>query len=359
MAGQDRTTPSAVSLQAALEQEPYGFDYFQALRLLECAHRDKPRIGMAQRPADESVRLGQKPSLSFAGSTLAAFEPGKKGLAPRLTSYFFGLFGPHGPLPLHLTEYAYDRQRNSRDATFTHFLDLFHHRMLSLFYRAWSNSRPAVSFDRPEEDWFGGYMAALIGREPKALRKRDAMPDLAKLHYAGLLSSQTRNADGLRAMVCDFFGLPVRIEEFIGSWMDLPDEAVCRLGLSPDTGALGQTAIAGARVWGRQQRFRIVIGPLSLADYRRFLPGSDSLSRLVAVVRNYFGDELGWDVNLVIKGQEVPALKLGESGRLGWTTWLGAPPEGRDAVDLILDPMAQGCDGRVIDSEEPVARAAA
>ncbi len=251
------------------------------------------------------------------------------------------MFGPIGPLPIHLTVYAYDRLRNAHDPTFARFLDVFHHRMLTLFYRAWANARPAVSFDRPESDWFGVYLASLFGLGMETLRNRDALPDVAKLHFAGRLACQTRNPDGLQAMMAQYFGLPVRIEEFVGAWMDLPDNGRCRLGLSPETGALGLTAIAGARVWGCQQKFRIVLGAVDLAEYRRLLPGGDSLRRLVALVRNYIGDELGWDLNLILKREEVPHLKLGESGRLGWTTWLGERQAESDADDLVLDPLSR------------------
>ncbi len=341
MATQDRTAARAVRLGLALQREPYRFDYFQAVRQLECAHPDKPRIGRSQRPMDDPVRLGQAPSLAFAASALASYEPGKNGRPPRLSGYFFGLFGPNGPLPIHLTEYAYDRGRNAHDPTFARFLDVFHHRMLALFYRAWANARPAVSFDRPDADWFGVYLASLFGLGMETLRDRDALPDVAKLHFAGRLACQTRNPDGLQAMMAQYFGLPVRIEEFVGAWMDLPDDGQCRLGLSPETGALGLTAIAGARVWGCQQKFRVVLGAVDLAEYRRLLPGGDSLRRLVALVRNYIGDELGWDLNLILKREEVPQLKLGESGRLGWTTWLGERQAESDADDLVLDPLSR------------------
>ena len=340
MAGEDRSAARAVGLYRALERAPYGFDFFQALRRLECIHRDKPRVGHSVRPADDPVRFGQAPSLQFAPSALAAFRPGENGRPPRLSGYFFGLSGPNGPLPIHLTEYVYDRLRNARDPTLARFLDLFHHRMLSLFYRAWANARPATSFDRPEDDWFGEYLGSLIGIGMESLRGRDALPDVAKLHYAGFLACQTRHADGLAAMISGFFGLPASIREFVGIWMDLPADGRCRLGRSAETGTLGVTAIAGARVWGRQQKFRVVLGPMGFADFLRLLPGGDRLRRLVALVRNYAGDQLLWDLNMILKREEVPPLRLGDGGMLGWTTWLGTRHVDTDADDLVLDVIA-------------------
>ncbi len=340
MATEDRAAARAVSLALALKQAPYSFDFFQAVRHLECVHRDKPRIGCSLRPMDDPVRLCQEPSLSFAPATLASYYPGKNGRPPRLAGYFFGLLGPNGPLPAHLTEFIYYRVRNARDTTFAHFLDVFHHRMMSLFYRAWANVRPTVSFDRPESDEFGVYLASLFGLGMPTLRDRDALPDIVKLHFAGRLVCQTHHPEGLRAMIEHFFKLSAVIEEFVGAWMRLPENGICRLGEDPATGTLGMTAIAGARIWGRGQKFRIILGPMGLTTYRRFLPGRDSLRRLVALVRGYVGDELNWDVNLVLKRDEVPALNLGESGYLGWTTWLGTRDLDRDADDLMLNPLA-------------------
>lgn len=339
MAGENRTTPHQLALLRALEAAPYGFGFFQALRQLECAYRERPRLGQTARPTQEPIRLAQQSSLSFAPSTLAAFQPGAEGVPPRLSVYFLGLFGPNGPLPLHLSEYARDRQRNAGDPTFARFADIFHHRVLALFYRAWANARPTVSFDRPETDRFGVYLAALFGQGMPAFRARDAMPDLAKLHYAGHLTAQTRHPDGLAAILSDFFRLPARIEEFVGHWLYLPPESQWRLGASRETGCLGLTTIVGPRIWDRQYKFRIRLGPLAFDEYRRLLPGGDSLPRLVAVVRNYLGDELDWDLNLVLRREETPPIRLGAQGQLGWTTWLTSRPPDQDPANLKLQPL--------------------
>ncbi len=340
MADQDRAKTSALTICRALEDAPHRFDFFEAVRRLECALGDEPRLGLTTRAADDPVRLAQDPSLAFAPSALSSFRQGKDGRPPRLAGYFFGLSGPNGPLPIHLTEYAFDRLRNAHDPTFARFLDVFHHRMLSLFYRAWANARPAVSFDRPDSDWYARQLGALSGIGMPALRDRDDMPDVAKLHYAGFLGSESRHPEGLRAIISDFFGIPVRIAEFIGAWLQLPATDRCRLGRSPATGTLGVNAIAGTQVWGCQHKFRLVLGPMKLASFQRLLPGSDSFRRLLAIVRNYTGEQLAWDVNLILARDEVPQTRLGVSGRLGWTTWLGLRRTETDADDLILDAPA-------------------
>lgn len=344
MAGPDRTTADPVDLFEALQHAPYAFHFFQALRRLECRYRELPRLGKATRLSDDPVRLIQEPSMAFAPATLAAFDPGDENHPPRLAEYFLGLFGPQGPLPLHLTEYAYERKRAYGDRTFSRFADLFHHRMLSLFYRAWADTQPTISFDRPETDRFNVYIGASFGLGTPSLWNRDAAPDLAKFHYAGRLACQTRNAEGLQALLGDFFHLPVVIETFVGHWLLLAKSSQCRLGETPATGLLGMTAVIGERVWDCQYKFRIVIGPMGLAEFQRFLPGSARLRRLIAWVRNYIGDELLWDVNLILKKEEVPPLKLGEGSQLGWTTWLTSQPLAHDADDLKLDAVMY-CEG--------------
>jgi type VI secretion system protein ImpH len=170
---------------------------------------------------------------------LSRFSPGKDGLPPRFLVRFFGLFGTNGAMPLHLTEYVRDRIHNHHDTTLARFADLFHHRMLCLFYRAWANAEPTVSFDRPETDKFAGYVASLAGLGQHSLLNRDAMPDLAKLHYIGYLAAQTKSATGLAAILSDYFQLKVSIAEFVGEWLEIDDNDITRLGETPRTGELG------------------------------------------------------------------------------------------------------------------------
>jgi type VI secretion system protein ImpH len=341
MAITHRTAARALSSFEELREAPYEFDFYWAMRLLECVHPDNPRIGESQRPSEDPVRFGQQPSAAFAPSSISNFIPPTEGRKPRLEVLLFGLFGPNGPLPLHLTEYAKDRLRNSDDPTFSRFADIFHHRMLSLFYRAWANAQPAISFDRPEEDHFSTYLGATFGLGMSSLKQRDAMPDLAKLHYAGWYAAQTRSADGLESIIADFFRLPASIQQFVGNWMTIPEDGHFRLGETPDTGALGMTSIVGQSVWDRQNKFRIIMGPLDIADYRRMLPGGDGLKRLIAMVRNYIGDELTWDLNLILKKEQAPPLKLGGEGQLGWTTWMTSESLQDDGDDLMLNPFVK------------------
>jgi type VI secretion system protein ImpH len=340
MASESRTKADHLSLYRALQEDPYRFGFFAALRRIEAANPDKAKIGTSAKPADDPIRLGQEPSMAFAPSTLASFKC-RTELPPRLEVLFFGLFGPNGPMPLHLTEYARGRIHNEGDETFARFVDLFHHRMLSFFYRAWAESRPVAHLDRPLEDRFSRRLGSLIGIGIDQLRGRDAMPDYAKLHFAGLMSNHTHNAEGLLAILRSYFHMPISIEQYVGTWFTIPENARLRLGETPATGALGVTTSLGARVWECQSKFRLIVGPLTMKDYQRMLPGGSSLHRLVALVRNYLGDEFDWDVQLILDRSEVKPATLGAFGQLGWTTWFeGALPQ-RDPDDLYLNPMQE------------------
>lgn len=329
--------PDSLALLEALHREPWAFDFYQALRRLEALHPDKPRFGEALRPADEPVRLGQEPSLGFAPAPLSAFERGAAGEPDRLRVHFFGLLGPNGPLPLHLTEYARQRLRQG-DPTFARFLDIFHHRLLMLFYRAWAQAQPTVSLDRPQDDRFAQHLGALTGLGMPALRDRDSVADFAKLHWTGLLARQARNADGLRAILRGYFRIPVTIEQFVGHWLRLP--ATERTTLGRRGCALGQDAVIGAQVYDRQHKIRVRAGPLSLAQYESFLPGGANLRKLVDWIRFYLGFEFVWDVQLVLERNAVPAARLGGSQRLGWSAWLGTRRVEADADDVALDAEA-------------------
>jgi type VI secretion system protein ImpH len=341
-----QATP-APELHADLAAAPWAWSFFQAMRRLEALHRDRPRFGHSVRPAQDAIRLAQLPSVEFAPATLAGWDAEHDGNPARMLVHFFGLFGPDGALPLHLTEYARDRTRNNRDPSFQHFADIFHHRAMSLFYRAWANSRPTVSFDRPEDDRFALYAGALVGLGMDSLHDRDAMPDLTKLHFAGHLACQTRHAEGLSSILSAFFDVPVRVECFVGTWLPLSAADRTRLGESPRTASLGRTALLGGRVWSRQHKFRVVLGPLDLADYRRLLPGGLSFHRLIPIVRNYVGDTLIWDVNLILRREQVPPIRLGRDGQLGWTTWLMPRNAATDATDLYLDASSDSMASRI------------
>lgn len=312
-------------------------ELFEVLRRVECAHPHCPRLGRSARPAEDPVRLAQTPGLGFTAREVDDFDDTHGTRPPQLRSFVLGLFGPQGPLPLHMTEYALDRQRNAKDTTLVAFGDIFHHRMLSLFYRAWADAQPTVEWDRPGEDRFRTYVGALIGMATPHLQARDALPDQAKRFFAGRLVPQARNSEGLQALIEQCFGVAVRVIECVAEWMRLPAQSHLRMG--GDMAVLGHTAVIGSHVRGAQHRFRLRLGPLARSEFDRFLPGGEALRQLRALVRTYVGDEMAWDVQLVLRKAQVPTIRMGQTGRVGMNTWLGHYAGADDADPVVLAPM--------------------
>jgi type VI secretion system protein ImpH len=338
MASTGGQTPD--SLVEQLGNNPFKFDFFQAVRLLQSRFSERPRIGSSISPAQDPVRFAQSPSLAFPSSTIESVQTATAAGAPRMFVNFFGVMGANGPLPIHLTEYARDRERHHADRTISSFLNTFNHRLVSFFYRAWAASQKAVDLDRPKDQAFPVYLGSLFGLGLDSLKDRDAVPDWSKLYFAGHLSCQTRNAEGLESILESYFEIKTEVQTFQGRWMDLPQDSLCELGGSTETGSLGLTTIVGSRMWECQLGFRIRLGPMSLKDYERMLPGGDAFQRLKYWVLNYCGEHYFWDVQLVLRANEVPNIVLGKAGRLGWTTWMKTKPLPHDADDLVLQPPA-------------------
>ena len=321
-----------------LAAQPYRHDFYRVLRRFEAAFPQLPRLGEAVRPADEPLRVAQPAELSFAASAIQALQLRADG-PPVLQQRIFGLLGSNGPLPLHLTELARERSRHHGDPTLQRFLDLLTHRFALLFYRSWAQAQPALALDRPGQTGFERRLGALAGIGLPSLLGRDALGDSTKLHFTGRLAMQVRNADGLLAVCKAQFDVPVLIEQWRGHWMPLARDERTRLG-ARDAQGLGGGAVLGGSVWDVQHRFRIVIGPLSLARYGDFLPGGSDLARLQAIVRQWVGLEFAWDLTLVLSRAEVPPLRLGRpgpAGRLGRTGWLGRYVRDDDARDMTID----------------------
>jgi type VI secretion system protein ImpH len=298
-------------------------DFYRALRRVECEHRELPRIGRAELPADEALRLAQAPALGFEATSIVEHE------RERVAVSFFGVFGPNGPLPLHLTELAYQRAHQDRDPGLARFADVFHHRLLSFLYRAWAEAQPTVSADRPDDDRFARRLGALAGL-PAA--------DGDMLCAAGHLASHTRHPEGLAKLLTLVFGAPAQIEEHIGEWLTIPEEYCWRFGRG-SMGVIGESSRVGTQVWDCQSKFRVVLGPLKRDDHARFLPGSPELQRLIELVQHYAGPQLGWGLRLVLDEPERRPALLGEHGKIGRDAHLGGDPEGA-WQDLELDPLS-------------------
>lgn len=320
----------------AVTAAPYKVDFYQAMRRVDSAHPHLPRLGEALRPVDEPVRVAQPAELDFAPASLHSVTRSHSG-APRLLQRLFGLLGPNGPLPLHLTEFTRERAMHHSDPVLQRFLDTLTHRFALLFYRAWAEAQPAVSLDRRGNKQYFNRIGALVGIGLPALQDRDALPDSSKLHFSGRLARQARDADGLLAWCRSEFDVPVQVQQWQGHWMTLARDERSRLG-QRNGAMLGRSAVLGGSVWDVQHKFRIVLGPLRLERYQRFLPGGKDLKRLQAMVRHWVGFEFDWDVQLILKREEVPRLQMGRAAMgLGHASWVGRYARSADAGDLCID----------------------
>lgn len=336
MAGENGNQTDGLTLLQDMQEAPYRYGFFQAVRRINCAFPDRARTGAGFRPGEDPVRFIQPPYTSFASSTLSSVDFAGPGGVPRVGQRFLGLFGPNGPLPLHLTEYARDRLHHKRDGALAGFADTFHHRAVSLFYRAWAQGQPTVQRDRPGQDRFSVYMGTLSGYGMPTMTDADDMPQSAKLHFAAHLSSLPRHAAGLVAIVRGHFKVPATVVEFVAHWLTIPKRDRLKLGADPSIGRLGENAVLGERVWQRQDKFQIRLGPLSLRQYEAFLPTGRLFKALVATVRNYLGLELLWETRPILKGEEKPVTCLGKQGVLGWTSWLESTEVEEEVGDLLL-----------------------
>lgn len=337
--------PDHLTHLAQLLADPHDHHIFLALRIIEASYPDAPRLGESKRPREDPYRLTQEAELAFPPSTIESITPPADGKPGRLVNRFFGLWGPMGPLPLHMTEYARDRLRNHKDSALTSFADMLTHRLFSLFYRSYAVAHPAPSFDRAlrgnrgktPPDPFERKVAALSGHFEPGLRYRDAMPEMAKRHFVGHLTPGPRHAEGLVSIFSSFVRTPVSIQQFVGEWLQLETGDRWQLGAMV---GLGRATSIGTRVYSHAAKFRLRVGPMSLADYRRLVPGSPSLQRLEDIVRNYVGDTLDWDMNVVLARDEVPQAQLGGQTMLGHSGWIGTRPQDSDADDLYLVPQS-------------------
>ncbi len=351
MAGEERATTSPVI--GELLQAPRQFSFYQVVRLLERSVPGAAGIGDLGPAAREAVRLRPNPSMGFAASDVreieaaprpsgdAAGEGAEDGAGPgyRVTVNFLSLYGAGSPLPAFYTEeiVSRDEEADSR----RDFFDLFHHRYLSFLYRAWEKYRYHLSYRPGASDRLSRWLRGLIGlaQDPRA----EASTEQAVEHPERLVSSigllllHSRSAATFAKVLAHYLGgLPVTIEQFIRRDVRIVDSQRALLGRANST--LGQDCTLGRTVPDIGGKFRIRIGPLGFDDFRDMLPDGDGYRRLRRVVPYLLRDQLDHDLELTLRGPEIPVLDLSKDcpARLGWSSWLGTPPGHDSAVRLDL-----------------------
>jgi len=322
-----------------LQREPYCFDFFQAVRLLERLWPDREPVGQFVKPRREVAHFGAHPSISFPPSQLHSITAGSDRPAQMVLN-FMGLTGPLGVLPQYYTEMVMARVR-AKDFAIRDFFDIFNHRIISLFFQAWQKYRFTVAYERGQRDRFSHHLLDLIGLGTEGLQNRQQVQDDSLIYYAGLLAQSPRSASALRQVLADYFDVPVEIDQFAGGWFKLDEESQCCFedGLSFSE-QLGVGSVVGDEIWDQQSRVRVKLGPLTLAQYLDFLPNGTAYRPLSGLLGFFAGAEFDFEVQLVLRHGEVPLCELGaEEGaapQLGWVTWMKSAPLERDPGDTVL-----------------------
>lgn len=328
-----------MSYRDDLRKEPVLFDFFAVMREFERSSPDKPRIGKGSVLAEEIISLGQDPYVDFPASNLTGYADTPSGV-PRVRTRFLGYFGPQGALPLSTTVEALNWSAQ-RDESFVQFTDIIANRFLQLFFRAWADARPIAQADRMQEDRFFDFVGSFTGVGTPAYRNRDHVPDIAKVGLAGLTGSHIKSAVRLGQLIESVLGVKSDIIERIGSWLVFEPSDLMSLGARHS--GLGVEAALGLRSYSINDKIRIRITADSLDQYRRFLPGGDLSEILADLVFYYLGHGFDFDVELGLDARLAPPARLGVSGELGWTCWMGpkAPAEGEVSImrDARFDPM--------------------
>lgn len=341
-----RARPGLIEL---LLREPERFDFFQAVRLLESAAREAagrdPRrqrqpVGYDHAPEREIVHFRNHIALSFPASAISQLKPAKgrteRDALLEMVVTFFGLAGPNGVLPYHYTALLVRRMR-AKDSSLSDWLDLFQHRLTSLFYRAWEKYRLPFTYERARvsgptspPDPVTQALLSLVGLGGPGLRDRLDVPDAVFLHYSGLFAHYPRTAISLERALEDHFQMPVQVQQLLGQWLHLEPED---LSLLPRAGQrqgvnnrLGRNCVAGERVWEIQSKFRLRVGPLTYGKFCSLMPGAAGMRAVCQMTRLYVGPELQFDVRPVLLPTEVPWCRLNAQAPykplLGRNTWI-------------------------------------
>lgn len=328
------------TLNKRLFEEPYSFEFFQAVRLLEKIYPERKPVGSEALPNEEVVRFRSRIALDFPPSEIHEINVTKDESSDvervEMLINFMGMIGVSGVLPVHYTELAMDRIRH-RDTTLWSFLDIFTHRAVSMFYRAWSKYRFPIGYERGNDD-FTAYLFDFVGLGSNGLRGRMDLEDESLLPYGGLIAQRPHSANALANILSDYFGARATIEQFFGQWLRLGAQDISKLGT--ENSMLGSSAIIGSQVWDQQSKFRVRLGPLTFKKFQAFLPNGSGYKALRSIVKFIVGLEFDFDVQLILTAKQVPGTILTTNAvrrpMLGWTSWLKTIPFKKDDEQLVL-----------------------
>jgi len=328
---------SGASLAEALIHEPYRFDFFEAVRILEQLHPDRAPVGSGASPSDEPLRFRAHDELGFPPSDIVTVEGPPEDRPVEMSVSFMSLAGPHGPLPAPYAELIQDQARAGNTAL-RDFLDLLVHRLIALRYRGRKRHHVGLESGAPGESPVARYLRAIGGLGTEAAQGRLSVSDDTLLRYASLLNQNPSSAHGLSVMLGDYFDAAVNVSPLTGRWIDLDPHQHTRIGVSGQNQALGESTVLGDRAWDQQAGLTVEVGVSAFNEYLDFLPKGRAHRELVDLSTLYLGRTTGLDIALTLDAEETPSATLGTllGARLGEDAWMGTPPG--DTVTQRVQP---------------------
>lgn len=335
--------------------QPYRFEYFQAVRMLELWLKRHGTPG--EGAVANFLRFQNSTSLNFPASQLESLQPEPRTVPIdarslgealksaqlkyiRITPAFMGFLGGSGTLPAHYTERISAHELYEKDSGPRAFLDTFSNRALALFYEAWRKYRLELKYQIDGKDGFLPLLLSLAGLGNESLRRRladngDGVLDESIGYFASSMRQRPMSAVQIARVLSEYFNQRIKAEQFIGCWYDVPVEQQTMLGFS--NAVLGAGAMAGSRVWQRDLRLRLVVGPLDLDGYESFLPGGKAAKALKNMLTMFTGVSLEYEVQLVLRAADVRGARLEENrvgGRLGWDSFVVDGVQTQDRADV-------------------------
>lgn len=330
-------------LNQELFDEPFQFEFFQAVRMLEKVYPERRAVGREASVIQEVVRFRSRLALDFPASEIHELQEitSENTDEQRLEMFvnFMGMIGVSGVMPTHYTELAMERRRY-QDTSMWAFMDMFTHRAVSLFFRAWEKYRFPVGYERGKDD-FTEFLFDFAGLGTEGMRGRMALADESLLPYSGLIAQKPHSAIALGNILSDYFRIQAKIEQFFGQWLELDTESITTLGQA--NSSLGTSAIIGTRIWEQQSKFRVRLGAMSFKEFQDFLPTGAAHKSLKSIIRFMVGLEFDFDVQLILLAKQVPSTILTTRAKrrpmLGWTSFLKTKPFVKDDEQVIMQTL--------------------
>ena len=303
-------------------------DFFELVRRIGHDRPDLPRLGKAARPTQENVRFGQTPYLHFPPTEVSEIRQGKDGVEALIMTYFFGLLGVNGPMPLEFTDYVFQRSHNYYDQTWRRFLDIINHRFLTLFYRAWAENEQAVSFDRSDDDKITDIIRSLAGTPSDMFLLDRTFPYLTA-NYANHFGHSVKSRSSLEQILNNVLKSEVKLKDFVVSSYDIPKNVRCRLG-DRETSILGKNIQLGRSYMSATREFEIEIGPVLFTESNKWMPGTKGFDLINKIITAYLDRPLDYTLTFIVIGKTVPEVRfegIDKGVRLGRGFLLGRPKD--------------------------------